>query len=278
MSSITTDQGILHYEVYGRGKPVILLHGWLGSWGLWQDTMAYLGRYYRTYALDFWGFGESGKKLDTYQVDDFVDLVDQFMERLGLVSAPLVGHSMGGTVSLLVALRYPQRVEKVVVIGSPINGSSLALALKLAGLRPIAFLLFTFFGLFRLGMRLASPLICRDPRFPQIMDRDLSQTTLESFLTSIASLRRTDVRPNLSRIAVPVMGMYGMRDNIVHPHQGRVLRQGLPHTELVEYPRAGHFIMLDEPQDFMNRLHTFLEYAQLPQETPHVPQRPPVTL
>jgi pimeloyl-ACP methyl ester carboxylesterase len=133
VSSITTDQGIIHYEVYGRGKPIILLHGWLGSTGLWHDTMTYLGQYYRAYALDFWGFGESGKKRNTYQVTDFVSLVDQFMERLGIVEAPLVGHSMGGTVSLSVALLYPERASKVVVIGSPIVGTSLALPLKLAG-------------------------------------------------------------------------------------------------------------------------------------------------
>ena len=99
MSSITTDQGILHYETFGRGKPVILLHGWLGSWGLWREVMTWLGQYYRTYALDFWGFGESGKKRETYHVQDFVALVDQFMDRLGIVQAPLVGHSMGGTVN-----------------------------------------------------------------------------------------------------------------------------------------------------------------------------------
>jgi pimeloyl-ACP methyl ester carboxylesterase len=86
---------------------VILLHGWLGSWGLWQDTMAYLGQSYRTYALDFWGFGDSGKKRETYAVQDFVHLVDQFMDQLGIAEAPLVGHSMGGTVSLLVALQFP---------------------------------------------------------------------------------------------------------------------------------------------------------------------------
>ena len=125
MSSITTEQGIVHYEVYGRGRPVILLHGYLGSWGLWQETMNYLSRYYRTYALDFWGFGESDTKSDTYVVQDFVSMVDQFMEQLGIVQAPLVGHSMGGTVSLSVAIQLPQRVRKVVVIGSPIVGSSL---------------------------------------------------------------------------------------------------------------------------------------------------------
>ena len=91
VSSLTTDQGIVHYEVYGRGNPVILLHGWLGSWGLWQETMAYLGANYRTYALDFWGFGESGRKRKTYDVQDFVSLVYQFMEQLGIMRAPLVG-------------------------------------------------------------------------------------------------------------------------------------------------------------------------------------------
>lgn len=261
MSSITTDQGIVHYEVYGRGRPVILLHGWLGSWGLWQETMTFLGRYYRTYALDFWGFGESGKKRNTYQVTDFVSLVDQFMEKLGIMQAPLVGHSMGGTVSLSVALRFPQRVKKVVIIGSPITGSSLALPLKLAGQRPIAFMLFHLFGAFRAAMRVASPFICRDPRFPAMMDHDLSRTTLESFLVSISSLRRTDLRPHLPEICTPVMGMFGDRDNIVDPGQWQPLQRGLPFARVERFPQAGHFIMLDEPQPFMHTLKDFLDDA-----------------
>jgi len=259
VSSITTDQGILHYEVYGRGKPVILLHGWLGSWGLWQETMTFLGQYYRTYALDFWGFGESGRKLDTYQVQDFVALVGQFMDKLGIIQAPLVGHSMGGTVSLLVALRYPERVQRVTVVGSPIVGSSLAFALKLAGYRLNAWALFNLFGVFRAAMRLAAPMICRDPRFPDMMDRDLTRTTLDSFLLSIASLRRTDLRPDLNRIQVPAMGMYGDRDNIVNPNQWAVLKQGVPGARIERFKTAGHFIMLDEPRIFMEKLKSFLD-------------------
>lgn len=259
MSSITTDQGIVHYEVYGRGRPVILLHGWLGSWGLWQETMGYLGRYYRTYALDFWGFGESGRKRETYAVQDFVSLVDQFMEQLGIVQAPLVGHSMGGTVSLSVAIQYPERVSKVVVVGSPITGSSLALPLKWAGYRPVAFMLFNMMGLFRFSIQVASPYICRDPRFPKMIDNDLSRTTVESFLRSIASLRRTDLRPNLAKINVPVMGMYGDKDNIVHPMQWKPLEAGVENIHTERFPKAGHFIMLDEPQPFINKLKSFLD-------------------
>jgi len=221
--------------------------------------MAYLGAFYRTYALDFWGFGESGKKRETYAVSDFVSLVDQFMEQLGIVNAPLVGHSMGGTVSLSVAIKYPQRVRKVVVVGSPMVGSSLAPLLKLAGNRSIAFMLFNMMGVFRTGMRMYSPYICKDPRFPEMMDRDLSRTTVESFLRSIASLRRTDLTPMLPQIKVPAMGMFGDKDVIVDPMQWQPMQQGIPHAVIERFPMAGHFPMLEEPTAFTQKLKAFLD-------------------
>ncbi len=259
MSSITTDQGIVHYEVYGRGRPVILLHGWLGSWYLWQETMAYLGRYYRTYALDFWGFGESGRKRSTYAVNDFVDLVDQFMDRLGIGRAPVVGHSMGGTVTLSVAIKYPYRVSKAVVVGSPIVGSSLAWTLKLAGYRPIANLLFSMMGTFRLGLKVFSPMISSSPNYSDLLLKDLSLTTLDPFLLSIASLRRIDLRPDLRKINVPVLGIYGDKDTIVDPKQWQPLKDNVLNINIERFVNSGHMPMLDEPQPFMKILKNFID-------------------
>ncbi len=222
--------------------------------------MAYLGAFYRTYALDFWGFGESGKKRETYAVSDFVSLVNQFMEQLGIVHAPLVGHSMGGTVSLSVAHQYPDRVSKVVVVGSPMVGSSLAPLLKLAGYRSIAFMLFNMMGPFRAFMKYYySRVICSDPRFPEMMDRDLSRTTVESFLLSIASLRRTDLTPVLPQIKVPSLGIYGDKDVIVHPMQWQPMLNGMPHAKIERFARAGHFPMLEEPTEFTLKLKKFLD-------------------
>jgi pimeloyl-ACP methyl ester carboxylesterase len=265
VSSITTDQGIVHYEVFGKGRPVILLHGWLGSWGLWQDTMAYLGQYYRTYALDFWGFGDSGKKRETYAVQDFVSLVDQFMEQMGIAEAPLVGHSMGGTVSLLVALQLPHRVSKVTVVGSPIHGSSLSPLLKLFARRPIGFVVHHNIWAFKLSYHVLAPFYCKDRKWPEMMDRDVSRTTLESFQRSIASLRQTDLRPNLNRVTIPAMGMYGARDIVVHPNQWRPMQAGIPHAQIERFDKAGHFIMLDEPQKFWALLKNFLDIEQVKQ-------------
>jgi len=221
--------------------------------------MEALGKSHRTYALDFWGFGESGKKRTTYAIQDFVRLVDEFMGRLGIDRAPVVGHSMGGTVGLSLALQFPQRVSKIAVVGSPIVGSSLAVLLKLAGYRPLAFLAHTFSSVLRLGIRLASPWITRDRRWYGMISRDLSHTTLESFLLSIASLRRTDLRPVLGDIRVPVLGIYGAKDVIVHPDQWRPLLANAPHTRVVRLERSGHFPMLDEPERFRPALLSFLD-------------------
>jgi pimeloyl-ACP methyl ester carboxylesterase len=259
MSSIVTDQGMVHYETYGTGSPVILLHGWIGSWGLWQPTMEALGAHHRCYAVDFWGFGESGKKRTSYAVADFMELVRQFMDALGIAQAPLIGHSMGGTTSLGTTIRYPDRITKVCVIGSPIVGTSLSIFLQLAGVPWIGSLVRRMPALLNFGLRVASPLITRDRNWYGMVSRDISATTAESFFSSIGSLRRTDLRPRLNEIRVPTMGLYGSRDVIVHPRQHEPLRRGVPHARIEVMPRSGHFPMLDEPDRYLGIIRSFLD-------------------
>lgn len=256
MSSIVTDRGVVHYEAHGRGRPVILLHGWLESWDHWLGTMESLGHLYRTYALDFWGFGESGKQGESFAVPDYVEMVNQFMEYLGIGQASILGHSMGGTVSLSLTLEHPERVQNVIVVGSPIVGDGLALFLRLSARRSLANL---FYRVFPLGVRLLSPFYTRDWKtWYKIFRRDLSRTTLESFHYSIASLRQTDLRPRLNEIRVPTLGIYGQIDRIVDPRQSEVLARGTPMAEIRYFEHSGHFPMLDEPQRFYQTLHEFL--------------------
>jgi pimeloyl-ACP methyl ester carboxylesterase len=262
VSSIVTDQGSVHYEAFGYGPPVLLLHGWLGSWGLWQPTMEALGQKYRCYAMDFWGFGESGKKRDSYALSDFMALVGQFMEVLGIESAPLIGHSMGGTTSLGATIRLPGRVTKVCVIGSPIVGSSLSILLQLAGVPWIGSLVRQLPSALKFGVRLFSPFITRNAKvwYPMIA-RDISATTVASFFSSIGSLRRTDLRPRLHEVKVPTMGIYGMRDVIVHPRQYIPLQSGIKHARIEILPKSGHFPMLDEPDTYLVLVKSFLDGA-----------------
>ncbi|MBN1137427.1 MAG: alpha/beta hydrolase [Anaerolineae bacterium] len=258
MSSIVTNQGVVHYEIVGRGKPVILLHGWLGSWGCWLGTMEALSSRYRTYALDFWGFGESDKRRESYNVVDFVALADQFMERLGIHNAPVIGHSMGGTVALNLALDRPNRVEKAAVVGSPIDGNSLSPFLKLAGYPWIAFLVWNSPALLRMGIKLFAPWIAANwSEWYQLLMHDLSKMTLESFLWSINSLHHTNLQPRLGTLRVPLLGVYGRGDKIVDPRQADLLRS-VPVARVETLTGSRHFPMLDEPDKFNSVLLSYL--------------------
>jgi pimeloyl-ACP methyl ester carboxylesterase len=266
VATLVTEQGIVHYETYGRGRPVLLLHGWLGSWALWRRTIEELGKEFRTYALDFWGFGESGDQGADFSVDNFVFLVNQFMDRLGIVKAPLVGHSMGGTVSLTAALRNPEKVVKVIVVGSPIVGTSLRPLLKLAGHKgwitvgernPQIFDVFLS-GL-KVSLRGYSYLLAKDgKRLGDMFASDISKLTVGPFFESIATLRQTDLRPRIGELKMPILGIYGKNDYIVNPNQSKVLKELAPTAKIAWFEDSGHFPMLDEEQRFNRTVSDFL--------------------
>lgn len=264
MPTLVTEQGIVHYETYGRGRPVLLLHGWLGSWALWRETIEVLGKDFKTYALDFFGFGESFDRTSNFSVDNFVQSVNQFMDRLGIVKAPLIGHSMGGTVSLAAAVRYPEKVVKVGVVGSPIQGASLNLLLKASGYKGFASVVWTTPALLKLFLRSYSYLMAKDGRkLGKMITEDVSKVSVDSFFESIGTLRQTDLRPHLNELQMPILGIYGKRDIIVDPRQSQVLKQFAPQSEIAWFEQSGHFPMMDEAQRFYDTLRNFLN-APLP--------------
>ncbi len=261
MASIVTEQGIIHYEVDGRGEPILFLHGWLESWGCWRPTMEALAKLnrYRIYALDFWGFGESSKKRITYNISDFVRMVDHFMYRMGIESAPVVGHSMGGTVAMCLALDEPHRVRKVIVVGSPMVGESLSLPLRLSGYEIVASFLWSFPFVLRFMLWCYSPWVAENRQAVYEMTaHTVSQATMESFLWSIYSLLRTDLRPRLGQIKIPSLGVYGSKDGVVNPNQAEVIAQMIPHARVEVMEGCRHLPMLAKPEKFNRILLDFL--------------------
>lgn len=260
MPTLVTEQGIVHYETLGRGRPVLLLHGWLGSWALWRNTIEILSKEFRVYALDFFGFGESFDRTSDFTVGNFVESVNQFMDRLGIVKAPLVGHSMGGTVSLAAAVRFPEKVVKVTVVGSPIQGSSLNILLKLAGFRGTARVAWMSPAMLRTFIRYYAYFIAKDGKMmSKMMIDDFQNITVESFFQSIGTLRDTDLRLQIADIKHSILGMYGKHDVIVNPNQAQVLKAAIPQSKIAWFEGSGHFPMLDEPDTFHTTLIDFLK-------------------
>jgi pimeloyl-ACP methyl ester carboxylesterase len=120
MSAITVGGDLVHYEVLGRGRPVILVHGWLGGWRYWVPTMQVLHLKYRVYALDLFGFGDSGKNPAKYTIAQQVKLLDEFMNQLGLPKAAMIGHGLGAMVITQFALDNQDRVARILVSSVPL--------------------------------------------------------------------------------------------------------------------------------------------------------------
>jgi pimeloyl-ACP methyl ester carboxylesterase len=69
------------------------------------------------------------------------------------------------------------------------------------------------------------------------------------------------LRPRLGQVKIPALGMYGDQDKIVHPLQWQPMQKGIPQARIERFPRSGHFMMLEEPTEFRERLKSFLDEA-----------------
>jgi pimeloyl-ACP methyl ester carboxylesterase len=120
MSAIRLGDDLIHYEVLGRGRPVILLHSWVGSWRYWVPTMQQLLLKYRVYALDLYGYGDSVKNPQKYTLDHQVQLLDDFTQQLGIPKMALVGHGLGAMVVVEYARRNPDKVPRLLLADAPL--------------------------------------------------------------------------------------------------------------------------------------------------------------
>jgi pimeloyl-ACP methyl ester carboxylesterase len=121
MSAITVGGDLVHYEVLGRGgRPVILLHGWFGSWRYWIPTMRQLQLKFRVYAIDLFGYGDSSKNPEKYSIESQMRLLSEFMQQLGIPKAAFIGHGLGAQVITEFAFRNPDRVARLLISSAPL--------------------------------------------------------------------------------------------------------------------------------------------------------------
>ena len=105
-----------HYLKAGSGCPVVLLHGGASDSNDWTETMPALSQHYSLYAPDMLGYGQTDRDKSSYYLSEFVDFTFEFIQKLGLDSMALVGHSLGGRVCLEIALQHPEKVRRLVLI------------------------------------------------------------------------------------------------------------------------------------------------------------------
>jgi pimeloyl-ACP methyl ester carboxylesterase len=244
VSAIIVDDGLVHYEVLGRGRPIVFLHGWLGSWRYWMPTMDNLSDRFRTYAFDMWGFGDSDRSPERYDLEAYTTQLDHFMEELGVMKAALVGHSMGAVVALRYAERYPDRVDRIMAVSTPFAASAVSKRLLSSGGSSLLDRM--------LGRRAVSD-------YPEV-EVEASKVDPGAVLTSARSLDALDLRGALEELdGLPTLLVYGNKDPFVTPLTNDDLRDLDGNVRPIGLNDSGHFPMLDEASKFQRLLRDFLE-------------------
>lgn len=243
MSVILIDRQIVHYEVLGRGRPLIFLHGWVGSWRYWIPGMQAASIAYRAYAVDLWGFGDSAKFTPNYSLDQQIKLLDSFMYEMGIGRVALVGHGLGALVAMLYAQRNPAVVDRVMAVGFPVDEAAVSTRLRVT---PPA--------------DLAGWLLARAPLTEPVL-ADAPKTDPQAVQASLAGLGSPEARGMIDRLATSCLLVSGLNDQMVtpvDPDRGYALPEC---AHAVSFDQSGHFPMLDEDSKFNRLLIDFLSLA-----------------
>ena len=235
----------ISYEYGGNGKNIIFLHCWAGSKEYWKYTAQALASNFRVYALDLKGFGDSDKPEDGYTIDDFTNLLKEFFNKIGINKAILVGHSMGGKIAVDFAERYPDKVEKLVLVGTPIGKVSLGLKM------------FTYPIIGKPWYWLVRKLVGHSLQTQEAKEA-WSKPTTNSAINSMKMMSNTDLADKLPNICVPTLVVTGERDISANAKQNHIYLQRLKDVKFCIIRNAGHSPMCENPVAFN---HLLLDFA-----------------
>lgn len=252
-----------YLEAGDATKPkVILLHGLGANADSWQptplvSTIVALSAKYHVIAPDQVGFGKSDKPFLKYRVATYSDFLDKFMSELKIEKASLVGNSLGGWVGGLMAVKYPNRVEKLILVDS-------------AGLEPAIIdfnMIYQLNNSTRDEIRANLKLIFANPAFH-------NEAFVEQFMTArvmtndgytinslIESIKRKEdfLDSELSKIKKPTLIIWGRQDGLIPLSEGEKFNKGIAGSSLVIFDQCGHVPQFEKFPEFTKNVLEFLE-------------------
>ncbi len=250
---------IRYLEAGDQTKPtVILLHGLGAQAESWQLNIAPLAANYHVIAPDQIGFGKSDKPFLKYRVGTYADFLDKLMAELKIERAALVGNSMGGWVAGLTAIKYPNRVTKIVLADA-------------AGLLPRTVDLDQIYQLnnstrdeIRANLKLlfATPALQHNEA---LVDQFFAQRvtvndgyTINALIESIK--RREDfLDTRLGEIKKPTLIVWGKQDGLLPLADGEKYNKGIAGSEFTVFENCGHAPQFEKAVDFNKKVLEFLE-------------------
>lgn len=257
-----------NYHDVGVGFPLVFIHGsgpGVSAWANWRLVLPQMAKHARVLALDMVGFGFSERSAgQKYNLDVWVEQLLGFLDALNLEQADLVGNSFGGALGIAMAVRYPNRVRRLALMGSPAPGVTLSPGLdSVWGYTPSIENMGRLLDLFAHDRRFVSDDLAElrykasiRPGFHESYS-SMFPAPRERWLRALAS-KEEDVR----NIPHQTMIIHGREDRVVPLENGLRLANWIPRAQLHVFGQCGHWAQIEHAARFSELLRAFVAEAE----------------
>ena len=251
---------LLRYKSFGEGKPLLILHGFLGSLDNWQSVAKELAASYQVFILDIRNHGKSFHDPKHDYASMVVD-VRYFIDQLGLSEVSLIGHSMGGKIAMSFALKYPLLVSNLIVV-------DIAPKIYQPGHEAILHALSKVNPKELKSRQEALEIISTyiyDPSVVQFLLKNLDRLGDGSFgwkmnlPVLIDQYKEMLDFPSKGSFNGPTLFLKGAKSDYILPSDEPIIHQYFPKAKIVSIRNAGHWVHAENPVDFISETSIFLK-------------------
>jgi pimeloyl-ACP methyl ester carboxylesterase len=256
------------YHVEGNGEPLLLLHGMGFSFEIWDRTIGAASKFFTVYALDLPGFGCSDKPAVDYGLGFYVDFLKKFLDALKIDRCAVAGMSMGGEIAAGLAAKYPERIDRLVII----NAKGFSPLIK--GIRtlpvlgsPLYVLAFANRGV--LKRYIENMLYDKSALKEELVEQEWARIRTPSYRSALSRNTKylSTVDPAfpgiLRSVKAKTLVIWGRNDAVLPVEDAYKYRDSIDGAELVVIDRCGHVPVLEKNDDLNKALLTFLGQVDL---------------
>jgi pimeloyl-ACP methyl ester carboxylesterase len=264
----------------GEGDAIVFVHGLSGSWPNWLEQLPAFAEHHRVIAMDLPGFGYSPMPDERITISGYAHILDGLLQALGVSAATVVGNSMGGFVSAELAIAFPQRVERLVLVSAA--GISTYRHRDVERIEPYLRRLAPMIAVYtgwtatqadwmarRPGLRnMTLGMVTRHPsRLPaSLAAEQLRGAGKPGFMQALRANIDYPVAERLPEIACPTLIVWGDEDKVIPVADASVFEELIPDSRKVVFEGTGHMAMLERPAAFNELLSEFM--AEQPAASP----------